>query len=291
MNVNTVYRFLVLMLAALAAFPASAQNWTFDVPRGWTVTWEPDEQDKSMPPAAVVVSSKEQISAKLTVRQGPKVAEFSPANIELVIGAMAEAGVPHSREGRVDVRAFGPGSAGRYARLTDKDSKAEFRYMNYAVLRKDLTVMLAVVLSNDDDAAVLPKLFKAMDSFVMGGKPSTAPAVPVANSAAKAKAPAVAQDIAWGAIATDLNKGETDPYYGIGGGDTQVEAETNALKFCREAGAKRCTLRLAYTQCGAYALSDVGSGTGMAATKREAEKLALSACKSRGCEIVASDCN
>lgn len=279
MKANTGYHFFVLVLAALAALPATAQSWTFDVPQGWTLTWEPDEKDKSMPPAAVLVSSKEQISARLTVRQGPKVAEFTPANIEVVIGAMAEASLPYSREGRLDVRTFGPGGAGRYARLTDKDSKAEFKYMNYAVLRKDLTVMLAVVFSNDADAAVLPKLFKAMDSFVIGGRSGTVPAAPVA------------QDLSWGAIATDATKGETDPYYGIGGGDTQVEAEKNALGYCREAGAKRCVLRLAYTQCGAYALSEIGSGTGIAATKREAERLALGACKGQGCGIVASDCN
>ena len=289
MNVNTGYRFFVVLLASVAALPALAQNWTFDVPQGWTVEWVPDKNDKSMPPAAVLFSSKEQIDAKLTVRQGPKVAEFSPVAIEAVVQTMAEASVPQSREGRADVRSFGPGNAGRYTRLTDKDSKAEFRYKNYAVLRKDLTVILAVLFSNDDDAAVLPKLFKIMDSFVMGGHPATAPAAPVAPSA-KGQKPAVAQDISWGAIATDAQKGETDPDYGVGGGDTQAEAEQNALNFCRKAGAKRCTLRLVYTQCGAYALSDVGAGTGIAATKKGAEKQALSACKG-SCEIVTSDCN
>lgn len=290
MSLNTVYRFSVALFAAMASLPAVAQNWTFDVPQGWSVEWEPDKTDKTKPPAAVLFSIKEKIEGKLTVRQGPKVAEFSPAAIESVVQAMAENSVPQSREGRADLKSFGPGNAGRYTRLTDKDSKAEFKYKNYAVLRKDLTVMLAVLFSNDDDAAALPKLFKIMESFAMGANPASTPAAPVTNAALKGKKPAAAQGVSWGAIATDAKKGETDPDVGIGGGDSQPEAEQNALKFCREAGAKQCTLRLAYTQCGAYAQSDVGAGTGIAATKGGAEKQALSACKG-SCEIVTSDCN
>jgi hypothetical protein len=289
-NVNIAFRFFVVLLTVHAALPAVAQSWTFDLPQGWRLEWEPNKDDKSMPLDAILTSSKEKIYGRLFVRQGPKSAAFTPEAIESAVQSMAEATVPQSSEGRAEVRSFGPGNAGRYIRLTDKDGKAEFKYTNNAILRRDLTVMVAVLLSNDDDASALLKLFKIMDSVVMEGSPAAVPKAPVSNAAAKAQKPAAAQGMSWGAIATDAKKGEKDPDVGIGGGDTQAEAEQNALKFCREAGAKQCTLRLVYNQCGAYAQSDVGAGTGIAATKKGAEKQALSACKG-SCEIVTSDCN
>jgi hypothetical protein len=294
MNVNTAYRFLLLVLAALASFPATAQNWTFDVPEGWTVEWKPDDKNKLLPMDAIFASSKDRLEGKLVVRRGAKVSGMSAGDFNAIVPVMAEDLLPLSREGQLNLRPFGSGNGGQYARLTLKDSTEPFMFATFAVFRRDQDLMIGVLSSNDAEAALLPKFLKLFESIVVGetpaARPAVVPAAPVQDSSAKGQKPA-APDIAWGAIATDATIGETDPYYGIGGGDTQVEAEKNALKFCRKEGAKRCVLRLTYTQCGAYALSEVGSGTGLGATKREAERLALSACKGRDCEIVASDCN
>lgn len=294
MNVNTAYRCFVLLLAALAAFPASAQSWNFDVPQGWTVEWKPDDKNKLLPMDAIFSSSADRLNGKLVVRRGAKVSGMSAGDFNSILPAMAEELLPLSREGQLYVRAFGPANGGQYARLTLKDSTEPFMFATFAVFRKDQDLMIGVLSSNDADADFLPKFLKLFESVVVGetpnARPVVVPAAPVQISSVKGRKPAD-PDVVWGAIATEVTKGEMDPYYGIGGGDTQAEAERNALSFCREAGAKRCALRLTYNQCGAYALSEVGSGTGMATTKREAEKLALSACKGRGCEVVASDCN
>jgi hypothetical protein len=95
----------------------------------------------------------------------------------------------------------------------------------------------------------------------------------------------------WGAIAADEVIGEKDPYYGVGGGDAKGEAEKNAMKFCKEAGGKKCEVLVTYQQCGAYAASKKYSGVGTAATKKLAEAKALSACNNSNCSIAASDCN
>ena len=299
MNLKTVYRFLWLMLAALATFPAMAQSWTFDVPEGWTVKWEADEKDKSLPLDANFSSSKDRLNGKLILRRSAKISAMSAADVSTMLPALADDFIPLSREGQLKVLAFGPGNAGQYARLTLKDSTDLFKFVTFAVLRKDQDLMIGMLNSNDAEGALLPKFLKLFETIAMKESPAArpvaqsaavAPAAPVQNSSPKGKKPAD-PDVAWGAIASDAAAGKTDPDYGIGGGDTQAEAEKNALKFCREDGAKRCAVRLTYTQCGAYALSETGSGTGVGATKREAERLALSACKGRGCEVLASDCN
>lgn len=289
MHVNTVYRFLALVLATLAAFPALAQSWTFDLPTGWTVEWKPDEKNKLLPMDAVFASSTDRLNGKLVVRRGAKIAAMGAADLNGVVSAMAEDLLPLSREGQLTLRSFGAGNAGQYARLTLKDSAEPFMFATFAVFRKGEDLMIGVLSSNDSEASQLPKFLKLFDSIVVGQTPAARP-VAAQNSALKGKKP-IDPDVAWGAIATDVAIGGTDPYYGIGGGDTQAEAEKNALRFCREAGAKRCALRLAYTQCGAYASSNASFGTGMAATKREAERLALGACKEHGCEMVVADCN
>jgi hypothetical protein len=83
---------------------------------------------------------------------------------------------------------------------------------------------------------------------------------------------AVAKDkeYAVGAIAIDFS-GDREPFYGIGGGDTEDEATANALKFCTEAGGKNCKLAVAFPECGAYAASKKGGGWGKSTTKLTAD--------------------
>ncbi len=104
---------------------------------------------------------------------------------------------------------------------------------------------------------------------------------------------AVAKDkeYAVGAIAIDVAKVDHDPAYGIGGGDTEDEANKNALKFCAEAGGKSCKLVVTYPECGAYAASNKGGGWGKNTTKKTAEVQAMSGCDDDSCKIVVSDCN
>jgi len=94
----------------------------------------------------------------------------------------------------------------------------------------------------------------------------------------------------WGAISIDLGKFEHSPFYGVGGGESEVEAQGNAQKFCQEAGGKNCKVVATYTRCGAYAASAGDGAYGIAPTKKEAEALALKDCKG-GCKLVIADCN
>jgi len=95
----------------------------------------------------------------------------------------------------------------------------------------------------------------------------------------------------WGAIAVDLGVYEASPFYGIGGGSSEDEASTNAMKFCVEAGGAHCKLQTTYQQCGAYAASHTSGGWGKAPTKKTAEVQALAGCGEDACKIVVSDCN
>jgi Domain of unknown function (DUF4189) len=110
---------------------------------------------------------------------------------------------------------------------------------------------------------------------------------------AMATTAAVAKDkeYAVGAIAVDLAKADRDPAYGIGGGDTEDEANKNAMKFCAEAGGKACKTVVTYPECGAYAAGKKGGGWGMNTTKATAEAKAMSGCDEDSCKIVVSDCN
>jgi uncharacterized protein DUF4189 len=103
---------------------------------------------------------------------------------------------------------------------------------------------------------------------------------------------AVAKDkeYAVGAIAIDFS-GDREPFYGVGGGDTEDEATANALKFCTEAGGKNCKLAVAFPECGAYAASKKGGGWGKSTTKLTAEAKAMSGCNDDSCKIIVSDCN
>ena len=95
----------------------------------------------------------------------------------------------------------------------------------------------------------------------------------------------------WGAIAVDLTVIEKDPWYGVGGGDSEQEATDNAIKFCKEAGGTTCKVAVTYNQCGAYAASKSHGGWGKAPDKAGAEAQAISGCSNEHCKVVVSDCN
>ena len=70
--------------------------------------------------------------------------------------------------------------------------------------------------------------------------------------------PAVADSYKWGALSLDTEKAEKEPYYGVGGGDTEKEAGDIAVDECTKAGGAQCTLAVTYEQCGALAVSGKG---------------------------------
>jgi hypothetical protein len=104
--------------------------------------------------------------------------------------------------------------------------------------------------------------------------------------------PAMADSYKWGALSLDTEKAEKEPYYGVGGADTEKEAADIAVSECTKAGGKQCTLAVTYEQCGALAVSGKGeAGWGKAPTKKDAEAQALQGCKGDSCSVVVSDCN
>jgi hypothetical protein len=104
--------------------------------------------------------------------------------------------------------------------------------------------------------------------------------------------PAFADSYKWGALSLDTEKVEKEPYYGVGGADTEKEAGDLAVEECTKAGGANCTLAVTYEQCGALAVSGKGeAGWGKAPTKSGAEKQALDGCKGDSCSVVVSDCN
>jgi hypothetical protein len=292
--VNQVLRFLLLILV-FVALPAFSQGYTLNTPRGWTLEWKADKKNKSGAPNAEFTSATDRINASISIMQGRDASVLSVEQLREVVMSMAADSVPKSMEGKADIRTFGQSSSGMYIRLTDKEDKTQYKYITFAIHRKGKDMSLGLMTSNDHDAVLLTKFLGIFDSVVvnsapMSGSSTKQPVEKGKSKSANAKDKAH-QNIVWGAIATDTTKGETDPYYGIGEGDTRAEAEQDAIGLCREEGAKVCVVRIAYTQCGAYAASASGSGTGTGVTRREAEAQALSACKGRQCEIVASDCN
>ena len=92
----------------------------------------------------------------------------------------------------------------------------------------------------------------------------------------------------WGALAIDVD--DSDPSYGVGGGDSEAKASDNAMRFCQRAGGKGCKIMVTYNQCAAYAASRTTSASGKGATQKAAEAQALEACKDR-CKVIVSDCN
>lgn len=112
-----------------------------------------------------------------------------------------------------------------------------------------------------------------------------------ALSAAAIAGSALAGDTKWGAFAVDTSDKTKEPYYGVGGGDTDKEASDYAMKYCKEAGGKECTLAVTYEQCGALSSNGKSLWWGKAPTKKEAEAQALQGCNGSDCKIVSSDCN
>ena len=109
---------------------------------------------------------------------------------------------------------------------------------------------------------------------------------------AVAAVPALADSYKWGALSLDTEKAEKEPYYGVGGADTEKEAGDIAVDECTKAGGAKCTLAVTYEQCGALAVSGKGeAGWGKAPTKKDAEAQALQGCKGDSCSVVVSDCN
>jgi hypothetical protein len=102
---------------------------------------------------------------------------------------------------------------------------------------------------------------------------------------------ALASDSKWGAFAVDTSDKTKEPYYGVGGGNTEKEASDYAMKFCNEEGGKDCALAMTYEQCGALASDGKSIGWGKAPTKKKAEEQSIQGCDGDGCKIVASDCN
>jgi hypothetical protein len=102
--------------------------------------------------------------------------------------------------------------------------------------------------------------------------------------------PVVAAD-KWGAIAGDETRGEKDPAYGVGGGDSEKEARKHSLKYCNKAKGENCKVVVTYNTCGAYAVTKKYSGVGTGSSKAEAETAALEQCGSPKCKIIVSDCN
>ncbi len=109
---------------------------------------------------------------------------------------------------------------------------------------------------------------------------------------AAASVPALSDSYKWGALSLDTEKAEKEPYYGVGGADTEKEAGDIAIDECTKAGGAKCTLAVTYEQCGALAVSGKGeAGWGKAPTKKDAEAEALQGCKGDSCSVVVSDCN
>ncbi len=104
---------------------------------------------------------------------------------------------------------------------------------------------------------------------------------------------AFADDSKWGAIALDTEKAEHEPFYGVGGADTEQEAIDAAMGFCKEAGGAVCKPLVSYEQCGALAVTGKGTaGWGKDTTKDLAEAQALKGCDdAENCKIVVADCN
>lgn len=289
-------RFLVLLMS-LAALPAFSQGYTLATPSGWTLEWRPDHKNKSGAQNANLSSSTEGASASVSILEGRDASQLSTEELQGVLLAMAEESLPQSREGRGTIRTFGRFNTGLYLRLTDKNKGAAFKYMTYAINRKGPHLSIGVLLSNDQDGSILPKLFGVLESIEVGAANAypplhSSPSGPY--SPATQHPPSSSTEVeVWGAIASEGTMTDNEPLHAFGSGDTRAEAEKDALAMCREEGAKRCTVRVTYTQCGALAVSGSGKawGWGTGSSKRMAEKAALGSCKGVSCDIVASDCN
>ena len=288
---------LFVVLISLTAHSVFSQGYTLATPSGWTLEWRPDHKNKSGAQNANLSSSTEGASASVSILEGRDASLLSTEELQGVLLAMAEESLPQSREGRGTIRTFGRFNTGMYLRLTDKKHDTAFKYMTYAINRKGPHLSIGVLLSNDQDGSILPKLFGVLESIEVGPANAypplhSSPSGPY--SPATQYPPSSSTEVeVWGAIASEGTMTDNEPLHAFGEGDTRAEAEQDALAQCREEGARRCVVRVSYTQCGAFAVSGSGKvwSWGRGATKRAAEKAALGLCKGVNCDIVASDCN
>jgi hypothetical protein len=97
----------------------------------------------------------------------------------------------------------------------------------------------------------------------------------------------------WDSIAVDddVNTSGGDAGYGVGQGASKPEAETQAMKACKDEGNSGCKVEISYQNtCGAYASSQKHSGHATGANKGVASKAAQSACGEASCKVVVADC-
>jgi hypothetical protein len=277
----------LLFLAFTAwAMPVAAQNFTLDVPKQWTLQMVPDQKDGQ--PKARFTSDSDRILADIAYLHGRDGSLLKTSDLRDILSSMAGDSVAKSVEGRVTAVPFGKPDAGIYVRLTSRDPKADAKYLTVAVHRNGRELSLGLLYSNDDNGAMLAQFLTVLQSV----KPAGTGAAATGKTAGTAKsAPPAGGSDSWGAISVDATRGDTDPPYGVGGGDTQSEAEANAQSFCRDSGGKRCKVQVAYTQCGAWAVSGTSSGSGIGATERTAGQQAVAACGGKGCSVLVADCN
>jgi hypothetical protein len=94
-----------------------------------------------------------------------------------------------------------------------------------------------------------------------------------------------------GAIAVDDVVGETEPGFGFSTGHSSRErAERAAMRQCREAGNRRCEVKVWFESCGAYAASRRYFGVGWGADLQTATSMALQKCGRPQCKIKVSKC-
>lgn len=280
-----------LLLVVCAAMPAWSQGFTFDYPRRWKLEKVPDKRNASAAPNAIFSSETDRIQASVSYLKGQDASRLTTDALRELVISIADDSVRASLEGRANPVAFGNQSAGMYVRVTDKNSPTRYKYTTVAVHRNGKDLAIGQFKSNDDDGAMLAEFLGIVSTVATHALPVAAPMAIERVQALEAKAAGRPGKDLWGAISVEQLKGDTDPYYGIGGGDSQVEAEKNAQAFCREAGAQRCRVQLSYRQCGAYAVSPTGFGVGVGSTDKAAEQAALGACKDKSCSMVVSDCN
>jgi Domain of unknown function (DUF4189) len=286
---KSTLRHLLLCLAC-AALPAHAQTFNFNYPQSWTLTSVPDARNKGGYPTAHFSSSADRVEADVSILENRDASRLSAADLRNVLAEVVSERLPESVEGRANPVANAvtfAGGAGSYVRLTYR-KPGSAKYLTTAVFRSGRELVLGILASNDDNAAMLTPFLNILAS-VEAKAPAAGAAAPAAAAVRPAGAPV------WAAIATEAhdanNEFADDPYYGVGEGPTQADAEKSALKFCREAGGKRCTAQVAYNQCGAYAASASSFGSGSGPSKKAAEQAALAACQRRSCALVVSDCN
>jgi hypothetical protein len=164
-------------------------------------------------------------------------------------------------------------------------------FESFRLLQAAAAPATAAAPSPTKEAGISSVFEGAMKRFPDGGADSSAARTESRQQRQAAAPPTTrepAANLNWGALAIDV--ADSEPSYGIGGGDSESKASDNAMHFCRRAGGKSCKVVVSYNQCAAYAASRRNAASGKGATQKEAEAQALQACNDR-CRIVISDCN